>query len=60
MEILSKSVNKFLDFNDFKVLEWKWKISKKQAEEKAIKEYDVFNKIQKIDSDFEKMLKNVK
>lgn len=60
MEILSKSVNKFLDFNDFKVLEWKWKISKKQAEEKAIKEYDVFNKIQKIDSDFEKMLKKIK
>jgi len=57
MDKLSESVNKFLDFNDFKVLDWKWKISKKQAEQKAFREYDEFNKIQKIDSDFEKMLK---
>lgn len=57
MEALSKSVNKFLDFNDFKVLEWKWKISKKLAEKKAFEEYNEFNKIQNIDSDFEKILK---
>ena len=57
MAELAESVNKFLDFNDFKVLEWKWNISKKQAYEKASLEYDEFNKTQKINSDFEKMLK---
>lgn len=57
MESLADSVNKFLDFNDFKVLKWKWSISKLQADKKAFKEYDAFNKIQKIDSDFEKKLR---
>lgn len=57
MESLAGSVNKFLEFNDFKVLEWKGSISKSQADKKAFKEYDAFNKIQKIDSDFEKKLK---
>lgn len=57
MESLAKSVNKFLEFNDFKILNNKWKISKKQAEEKAYFEYDEFNKTQKINSDFEKSLK---
>lgn len=60
MESLAKSVNKFLEFNDFRVLDNKWKISKKQAEEKAYLEYDEFNKTQKINSDFEKSLKNKK
>lgn len=57
METLAESVNKFLDFNDFKILEGKWKISNKQAENKAYLEYDEFNKTQKIDSDFEKLIK---
>lgn len=57
MQELADSINKFLDFNDYKILEDKWKISKKQAEEKAINEYDEFNKNQKIISDFEKFLK---
>lgn len=56
MEKLAESVNKFLDFNNFKVLEWNWKISKKQAEEKAYNEYDEFNKTQKIISDFDKLI----
>lgn len=57
MQELADSINKFLDFNDYKILEDKWKISKKQAEEKAINQYDEFNKNQKIISDFEKFLK---
>ena len=56
MESLAQSVNKFLEFNDFEILDNKWKISKKQAEEKAYLEYDEFNKMQKINSDFEKSL----
>ena len=57
MANLSESVNKFLNFNDFTVLEWKWNISKIQAEQKAWEEYSVFNIMQKIDSDFEKGLR---
>lgn len=60
MEQFADSVNKFLEFNEYKVLEGKGKISKKQAENKAIQEYDKFNKTQKIESDFDKMIKSLK
>ncbi len=54
MNLLAESVNKFLTFNDYKVLEGKGKISQIQAQKKAITEYDTFNKTQKIISDFDK------
>lgn len=57
MQSLAESVNKFLSFNDFRVLSWNWSISKFQATEKAHNEYDFFNKTQKIHSDFEKSLR---
>ena len=60
MESLANSVNKFLNFNEFKVLEGKGTKSHKQAEEKAGKEYDQFNKTQKIISDFDKQIKKLK
>jgi len=59
MKQLSESVNKFLSFNDYKILEEKGKISKLQAEKKAINEYDTFNKTQKIISDFDKEIKRL-
>lgn len=60
MEQLAESVNKFLSFNDYKILEDKGKISKLQADKKAITEYEVFNKTQKIISDFDKEIKKLK
>jgi len=54
MESLSSSVNKFLEFNEYKVLENNGTISRGQAEQKAFNEYNEFNKIQKIESDFDK------
>jgi hypothetical protein len=60
MEQFSLSVNKFLEFNNYKVLEGKGSISAKQAEEKAFAEYDKFNKTQKIESDFDKVVKALK
>lgn len=60
MEQLAESVNKFLTFNEFKILEGKGAISKIQADKKAIGEYDEFNKTQKIISDFDKHLQNLK
>jgi hypothetical protein len=59
MEQFADSVNKFLDFNEYKVLEGKGRISAKQAEQKAFGEYDKFNKTQKIESDFDKAIKEL-
>lgn len=59
MEQLAISVNKFLSFNEYKILEGKGKVSKIQADKKAIKEYDEFNKTQKIISDFDKEIKKI-
>jgi len=59
MKDVSESVNKFLEFNEFKVLEGKGSISHIQAKEKASKEYEEFNKIQKIESDFDKEMKKL-
>lgn len=58
MEGLANSVDKFLNFNEFKILEGKGTKSHGQAISKAGKEYDQFNKTQKIISDFDKRLKN--
>ncbi len=60
MQELADSVNKFLNFNDFKILENKGSVSHRQALEKASDEYDIFNKTQKIESDFEQQIKNLK
>ncbi len=47
MEQLANSVSKFLEFNDFKVLEKYGNISHNQAKNKAYEEYEEFNKVQK-------------
>ena len=60
MEEFATSVNEFLEFRKYQVLKDKGKISKKQAIEKAEKEYDIFNKTQKIESDFDKQIENLK
>ncbi len=59
MKDVSESVNKFLEFNEFKVIKGKGSISHEQAKEKASKEYEEFNKIQKIESDFDKKMKKL-
>jgi len=56
MEQFAESINAFLEFRKYKILQDNGKISKKQAEEKAEKEYMEFNKTQKINSDFDKLL----
>ncbi len=60
MESLSNSINEFLTFNKYNILEGKGTISKKQADNKAKEEYNEFNKTQKINSDFEKQIKQLK
>ena len=60
MEEFATSVNEFLEFRKYEVLKNKGKVSKKQAIEKAETEYDIFNKTQKIESDFDKQIENLK
>jgi len=57
MSELAESVNRFLDFNSFDILEWKWNITHEQAEQKAFWEYNDFNRTQSIESDFDKLVK---
>lgn len=57
MESFAESVNKFLEFNEYRVLEGYGKITRKKAEAKAFLEYEKFNTIQKIESDFDKKIK---
>ena len=59
MEQFAASVNKFLTFNDYKILPDKGKISAAQAKKKAEEEYDIFNKTQRIDSDFDKEVRGM-
>jgi len=57
MSDLAESVDKFLDFNEYEILEGLWIISSEEAKEKATGEYDEFNKTQKIESDFDRLIK---
>lgn len=59
MKQFAASVNKFLTFNDYQVLPDKGKISAAQAKKKAEEEYDIFNKTQRIDSDFDKEVRGL-
>ena len=56
MAEFAASVNEFLAFRRYQVLKDNGKISKKQADAKAIAEYNEFNKTQKIISDFDKLV----
>ncbi len=60
MEGFADSVNKFLEFNEYQILEGYGSVKRTLANSKAGEEYDKFNKLQKIDSDFDKTLKQLK
>ena len=60
MAEFAESVNEFLSFRKYDILQDKGRISKKQAEAKAIAEYEDFNKTQKIESDFDEVIKSLK
>lgn len=57
MADMATSVDKFLSFNEYEVLTHKGRISKTQADQKALAEYAEFNRTQKIESDFDRVLK---
>ena len=59
MEAFAESVNKFLAFNEYKVLEGYGSVSRKTAEQKAHAQYEQFNTQQKIESDFDREVKKL-
>ena len=59
MEQFSASVNEFLTFRRYQILPDKGKVSAAQAKQKAEEEYDIFNKTQRIDSDFDKEIRGM-
>lgn len=59
MEEFSSSINEFLTFRKYKILPDRGKVSKQRALNKAVIEYDEFNKTQKITSDFDREVKKL-
>lgn len=59
MEQFAASVNEFLTFRRYQILPDKGKISAAQAKQKAEEEYEIFNKTQRIDSDFDKEIRGL-
>jgi hypothetical protein len=59
MEQFAASVNEFLTFRKYQILPDKGRISAAQAKAKAESEYDIFNKTQRIDSDFDKEVRGM-
>ncbi len=59
MEGFAKSVNAFLEFNQYEILEGYGKVSRGAADEKAGIEYAQFNRTQKIISDFDREVKRL-
>ena len=60
MQSFIASVNEFLAFRKYDILEGKGSVSRKTAESKAFSQYDKFNKTQNINSDFDKFVKGIK
>ncbi|WP_251862084.1 RhuM family protein [Clostridium sp. Marseille-Q2269] len=60
MEDFAISIDEFLKFNRYEILKGHGRISHSTAKEKAIGEYQEFNKNQKIVSDFDKEIRRIK
>lgn len=59
MAEFANSVNEFLSFRKYDILKDNGKITADAAKQKAYAEYDIFNKTQKINSDFDKSIKKL-
>ena len=60
MEQFAASINEFLSFRRYDILPDKGKISARQAKQKAEAEYELFNPTQKIVSDFDRAIQQIK
>ncbi len=59
MEEFARSINEFLAFRKYDILDGKGRVSAKEAKAKSESEYDSYNKHQRIVSDFDKELQRL-
>lgn len=59
MRQFAESINAFLEFRKYKILQSKGSVSKLEADRKAEREYDAFNRTQQITSDFDRQVKKL-
>ena len=59
MQQFAEAINAFLEFRQYKILQGKGSVSRVDAERKASEEYDIYNKTQKITSDFDQEVKKL-
>lgn len=59
MQQFAEAINAFLEFRQYKILQGKGSVSRVDAERKAAEEYDIYNRTQKITSDFDKEVKKL-
>lgn len=59
MKEFAVSIDRFLEFREYKILEGYGEVSMTDAKTKASEEYEAFNKTQKIESDFDKSIKKL-
>ena len=59
MEEFAASINEFLAFRRYEILPDRGKISRKMANDKAEQEYQIFNRTQVIESDFDREVKKM-
>ena len=59
MQDFAQSINEFLAFRRYDILTDKGRITRRAADEKAVAEYEQFNKTQRITSDFDKEVKKL-
>lgn len=59
MQQFAEAINAFLEFRQYKILQGKGSVSRVDAEHKAAEEYDIYNRTQKITSDFDKEVKKL-
>ena len=52
-------IQKFLSFNEYKILVGAGKVPRGVADEKAEREYDIFNRTQPVFSDFDAEIKRI-
>lgn len=59
MQEFADSINAFLEFRRYEILKDNGRISHKKTQEKAYAEYEIYNKTQPIESDFDRVVKEI-
>ena len=59
MREFADSINAFLEFRKYQILRDNGRVSHKQAQERAYAEYEIYNKTQPIESDFDRVIKEI-